>query len=120
MIVVYENLDTVHGYYHDGIIHINEMIPDYLKNHVKDYLEECHRRSPELKVYYMRCMTTDPEIFRSIYKDWDGKNITDYLTDDEIRDIAGRMRIHYPEFQIDDDIELIRTIANHCSRKCNE
>lgn len=117
MIVVYENLESVHGYYHDGIIHINENIPDYLKRHVRDYLEECHRRSPELKVYYMRCIKTDPEIFREIYKDWDGQNIEDYMSEDDIKDIASRMREHYPEHDTPDDIELIRRITGLCRRK---
>lgn len=117
MIVIVEDLGNIHGYYHDGIIHINENIPDYLKKHVKDYLTECHKRSPELKVYYMRCLTTDPEIFQNIYKDWDGENITDYLNEDEIKDIANRMREQYPEHAIDDDIELIRKITGLCIKK---
>lgn len=117
MIVIYEDLGDVHGYYHDGIIHINENIPDYLKKHVKDYLKECHKRSPELKVYYMRCLTTNPEIFQEIYKDWDGENVIDYLEEDEIKDIANRMRIQYPEHSIDDDIALIRKITSLCIKK---
>ena len=117
MIVIIEDLGNVHGYYHDGIIHINERIPNYLKNHVKDYLMACHERSPELKVYYMRCLTTDPEIFQQLYENWDGENITDYLTEWEIKDIAKRMREQYPEYSIDDDIELIRKITGICLGK---
>lgn len=113
MIVVYEPLEDVHGYYHDGIIHINESIPDYLKEHVKDYLEECHRRSPELKVYYMRCIKTDSEIFRHIYRDWDG-DIRAHMTESEIHDIAKRMRKQYPEHATDDDLEMIRAIVSLC------
>lgn len=117
MIVIYENLDNVHGYYHDGIVHINENIPKYLQEHVKQYLEECHKRSPELKVYYMRCIETDPEIFQELYKDWDFENIEDYLKEDDIKDIAQRMRDKYPEYAVNDDIKMIRKICSICIKK---
>lgn len=114
MIIVYEDLKDIHGYYHDGIIHINETIPKYLQEHVKDYLEACHRRSPELKVYYMRCLKTDPEIFRDLYKGWDG-DVRAYMSDEDIRDIAHRMREQYPEHTVDDDIQMILDIIALCN-----
>lgn len=114
MIVVYEKLDDIHGYYHDGMVHINESIPDYLKEHVKAYLEKCHERSPELKVYYMRCIETDPEVFRELYGDWDGMDIESYMSEHDIADIARRMRGKYPEYAVDDDIEMIRSICSIC------
>ena len=117
MIVVVEDLGNVHGYYHDGIIHVNERIPRYLKEHVIEYLEACHKRSPELKVYYMRCIETNPETFRELYKNWDGENITDYMSKDDIKDVANRMREQYPEYEITDDLELIRKITGICSGK---
>lgn len=115
MILVYENLGEIHGYYHDGIIHINETIPAYLQKHVKQYLEACHKRSPELKVYYMRCIETDTQIFKSLYKGWNG-NLHDYMTDDEIKDIAQRMREKYPEYAVSNDVEMVMKIIALCEK----
>ena len=117
MIVVYERLDDVHGYYHDGIAHINVELPDYLKTHVKEYLEECHKRGIDLKVYYLRCIKTDPEIFKSLYEDWNGE-LKDYMSEDDIKDIAERMRNVYPQYaHMTDDEAVIKTVMGLCGMK---
>lgn len=114
MIVIYENLGDVHGYYHEGIAHINEALPDYLKNHVKEYLGKHHEKGTDLKIYYLRCIETDPEIFQSLYSGWSGR-LGDYMGADDIHDVAQRMRDVYPQYaHIEDDEAIIKTVMAIC------
>lgn len=115
MIVVYEQLDNIHGYYHDGIAHINEELPSYLRKHVEEYLKKHHEMGTELKVYYLQCIKTDPEIFQSLHEGWTG-NLQDYMSDEDIKDIAQRMRNVYPQYAyIEDDHLIIKTVIDLCS-----
>ena len=115
MIVIYEQLGNVHGYYHEGIAHINEALPAYLKNHVESYFENHHKKGTELKVYYLQCIKTDPEIFKAMHEGWSG-NLKDYMSDADIKDVAQRMRNVYPQHAgIEDDEELIKCIMSLCN-----
>lgn len=116
MIVIYENLENIHGYYHEGIAHINENLPDYLKEHVKNYFEKHHEKGTELKVYYLQCIKTDPEIFQALYSGWSGR-LEDYMSDEDIHDIAQRMRKVYPECSHLDDESIIKCVMKLCGMK---
>lgn len=117
MIIVYENLENIHGYYHDGIAHINESLPDYLKRHVESYFEKHHERGTDLKVYYLQCIKTDPEIFQSLYNGWSGR-LKDYMSDNDIHDIAQRMREVYPQYaHITNNDTIIKTVMRLSSKK---
>lgn len=117
MIIIYENLNDIHGYYHEGIAHINENLPNYLKNHVKEYLEKHHEKGTDFKVYYLQCIKTDPKIFQSLYEGWSG-NLEDYMSAEDIKDIARRMRNVYPQYaHIEDDETIIKTVMELSSRK---
>lgn len=117
MIVIYEELGNVHGYYHEGIAHINENLPEYLKKHVKDYLEKHHEKGTDLKVYYLQCIKTDPEIFQSLHEGWSGR-LEDYMSEEDIRDIAQRMRNVYPQYaHIEDDDTIIKTVMRLSSKE---
>lgn len=117
MIVIYENLKNIHGYYHEGIAHINENLPEYLKKHVKNYFEKHHEIGTDLKVYYLQCIKTDPEIFQSMHEGWSGR-LEDYMSDEDIKDVAQRMRNVYPQYaHIADDDTIIKTVMKLYSKK---
>lgn len=111
MIVIYENLGDVYGYYHEGIAHINEELPDYLKKHVGRYLEYFHNKgvdSEELKFRFTlgRNGEEDASAFRYANRAWKG-NIEEFLNKEETSDLIKRILNIHPSLSGMSEKEII-------------
>lgn len=111
--IVYEKLGEVYGYMHEGMMHINEDLPPYMRAHVREYFRT-YEGDRELKVYFKRAVPITPTVAREMQRRWTG-DIYNHLMPDEVADLMERMRATYPELAHLPDNDLIEHVISLCN-----